>query len=94
MRIEEDFSGVFSTLFGDTLISKALDDGRTFTWKPKSGITTEELALCMYLVPFVVTGTEWQHHAEIYDKLPPNAQRHFEVVKTDWFKDLEQNDTH
>lgn len=69
----------FATIFGDEQLKKDLEDGRTFKWRPKKGITTEELAACMYLVPLVVTGQHWQTQIKIYDALPDCAKEHFEV---------------
>jgi hypothetical protein len=69
----------FAKMFGDEQLQKDLEDGRTFKWRPKKGITTEELAACMYLVPLVVTYQHWQTQIKIYDALPDCAKKHFEV---------------
>jgi hypothetical protein len=73
----------FASLFGDEQFQKDLEDGRTFKWCPLTDITVTELAVCMYLVPLVVTGEHWQHQLKVYDALPDYAKRHFEVVHHD-----------
>lgn len=72
----------FAKILGDEQLQKDIEDGRTFKWAPLKDITTEELAVCMYLVPLVVTGQQWQNQLRIYDFLPDYAKRHFVVVKT------------
>lgn len=69
----------FATLLGDEQLKKDLEDGRTFKWCPLEGITVEELAVCMYLIPLVVTGQHWQTQIKVYDALPDYAKKHFKV---------------
>lgn len=72
----------FAKILGDEQLQKDIEDGRTFKWAPLEDITSKELAVCMHLVPLVVTGQQWQNHLRIYDILPDYAKRHFVVVKT------------
>ena len=47
-------------------------------WKPQTDISTYELALCM---PVIVASTTYPSCGirDLYDALPPLAQRHFEL---------------
>ena len=69
----------FATLFGDEQLQRDIEDGRSFKWCPLTDITVQELAVCMYLVPLVVTGQHWQTQLRVYDALPDYAKRHFKV---------------
>jgi hypothetical protein len=70
-------------VFGIKEFAEALEDGRYFLWKPEPDITTFELAVCMYLVPLIQTGTYSVAQRAYYDKMPPNVQRHFVVESYD-----------
>lgn len=71
----------FAHFFGDTSLQEALEDGRSFTYKPQPDITTYELALCMYLVSArMSSNATLRDEQKIYDALPAEVQRHF-VVK-------------
>lgn len=75
-----DGARFFATLFGDQDLVDAIDDGRGFQYAPKIGITTEELAICLPLAILTMTERGFKNWAKIYDKMPPNAQRHFNVT--------------
>lgn len=75
-----DSARFFATFFGDQDLVDAIDDGRSFEYAPKIGITTEELAICLPLALFIMTRENFKVWAKIYDKMPPNAQRHFNVI--------------
>lgn len=49
-------------------------------WKPRTDISTYELALCM---PVIVASTTYPSCSirDLYDALPPLAQRHFELQR-------------
>lgn len=81
-KIEEVADWLFGDLLAETPLGKAWKDGRSFKWYPQKDITTYELALCMYLVPLLYPGEKWERHAEVYDLLPPEAQRHFLVTQS------------
>jgi hypothetical protein len=71
----------FAHFFGDTSLQEALDDGRSFKYRPESDITTYELSLCLYLLMVKIGEGTLRDEQKIYDQLPPGAQRHFVVVK-------------
>lgn len=67
-------------MLGNSELLTALEDGRCFKWLPREDITPYELALCMFLVPLLITQAEFTLHARVYDSLPKEAQRHFGVT--------------
>lgn len=72
----------FATFLGDTSFQEALEDGRSFTYKPQPDITTYELALCMYLISTRLSSmATLRDEQKIYDALPAEVQRHFVVVR-------------
>jgi hypothetical protein len=71
----------FAHFFGDTSLQEALDDGRSFKYHPEPDITTYELALCMYLLMVKAGKGSLRDEQKIYDQMPPEAQRHFVVVR-------------
>lgn len=74
----------FANFLGDTSLQEALEDGRSFTYKPQPDITTYELALCMYLISTILSSsTTLRDEQKIYDALPAEVQRHFVVVRND-----------
>ena len=74
----------FAHFFGDTSLQEALEDGRSFTYKPQPDVTTYELALCMYLISTRLSSSATlRDEQKIYDALPAEAQRHFVVVRND-----------
>lgn len=50
---------------------------RTVTWSPQPDITTYELALCLNV--FAAANRPHGDPAFQYDKLPPEAQRHWKL---------------
>ncbi len=71
----------FAHFFGDTSLQEALEDGRSFKYRPEPDITTYELSLCLYLLMVKIGEGTLRDEQKIYDQLPPEAQRHFVVVK-------------
>jgi hypothetical protein len=71
----------FAHFFGDTSLQEALEDGRSFKYRPEPDITTYELALCMYLLMVKAGKGSLRDEQKIYDQLPTEAQRHFAVVR-------------
>lgn len=75
-----DGTRFLADLFGDQDLVNAIDDGRSFVYAPKIGITAEELAICLPLAILTMTEQGFKNWAKIYDAMPPNAQRHFNIV--------------
>ena len=73
----------FAHFFGDTSLQEALDDGRSFKYRPQPDITTYELSLCMYLLIVQAWNKSLRDEQKIYDQLPTEAQRHFAVVRVE-----------
>ena len=73
----------FAHFFGDTSLQEALKDGRSFKYRPEPDITTYELSLCLYLLMVKIGEGTLRDEQKIYDQLPPEAQRHFVVVRED-----------
>jgi hypothetical protein len=71
----------FDHFFGDTSLQEALEDGRSFKYRPEPDITTYELALCVYLLMVKIGKGSLRDEQKIYDQLPTEAQRHFVVVR-------------
>jgi hypothetical protein len=71
----------FSHFFGDTSLQEALEDGRSFKYRPQPDITTYELSLCMYLLMVKLGNGSIRDEQKIYDGLWAGAQRHFVVVR-------------
>ncbi len=71
----------FAHFFGDTSLQEALEDGRSFKYRPEPDITTYELALCMYLLMVKMGKGTLRDEQKIYDQMPPEAQRHFVVLR-------------
>ncbi len=71
----------FAHFFGDTSLQEALDDGRSFKYRPEPDITTYELALCMYLLMAKIGKGSLRDEQKIYGQLPTEAKRHFVVVR-------------
>lgn len=59
--------------------SELLEDPRMFKWAPKHDITTLELAVCMYLVPLIQTGSRLDLQRKYYDSMDESVKRHFKV---------------
>lgn len=71
----------FAHFFGDTSLQDALEDGRSFKYRPQLDITTYELSLCMYLLMVQACNNSLRDEQKVYDRLPAEAQRHFAVVR-------------
>ncbi len=71
----------FAHFFGDTSLQEALEDGRSFKYRPEPDITTYELSLCLYLLMVKIGEGTLRDEQKIYDHLPAEAQRHFVVVR-------------
>lgn len=59
---------------------------KTLKYLPKEDITTYELALVLKLLTYFTLPLAMQTEGllfEVYDSLPAEAQRHFEVIDTD-----------
>jgi hypothetical protein len=78
---QSEASRFMAEMLGNTELIQALDDGRHFRWRPRTDITTYELAVCQFLIPMVINGEHWEMQHKVYDKLPIQAQRHFHVFK-------------
>lgn len=74
---------IFAQLFGFPELVAAIDDGREFRWQPKVGITAAELAVCLPLAVFTLTGEKFETWARMYDAMPAECQRHFHVVEAE-----------
>jgi hypothetical protein len=74
----------FATFLGDTSLQEALEDGRSFKYKPQPDITTYELALCMYLLIVQAWNNSLRNEQKVYDMLPAEAQRHFTVKRKNY----------
>jgi hypothetical protein len=82
--VDQAMANFFANFLGDTSLQEALEDGRSFIYKPQEDITTYELALCVYLLSEILsTNGTLRSQQKVYDLLPPGAQRHFIVVKND-----------
>jgi hypothetical protein len=74
-------ANLFAHFFGDTSLKDALEDGRSFKYRPQPDITTYKLSLCMYLLMAKLGNGSIRDEQKIYDRLPTEAQRHFVVVR-------------
>lgn len=79
--VERTAANFFANFLGDTSLLEALEDGRSFKYKPQPDITTYELSLCMYLLIAKTWNKSLRDEQKIYDQLPSSVQRHFEVVR-------------
>ena len=79
--VERTAANFFANFLGDTSLLEALEDGRSFKYKPQPDITTYELSLCMYLLMVQAWNKSLRDEQKIYDQLPSSVQRHFEVVR-------------
>lgn len=79
--VERTAANFFANFLGDTSLLEALEDGRSFKYKPQPDITTYELSLCMYLLIAKTWNKSLRNEQKIYDQLPSSVQRHFEVVR-------------
>ena len=79
--LERTAANFFANFLGDTSLLEALEDGRSFKYQPRPDITTYELSLCMYLLMVQAWNRSLRDEQTIYDQLPPEAQRHFQVVR-------------
>jgi len=79
--LERSAANFFANFLGDTSLLEALEDGRSFKYQPQPDITTYELSLCMYLLMVQAWNRSLRDEQTIYDQLPPEAQRHFQVVR-------------
>lgn len=80
-KLERTAAEFFANFLGDSSYLEAIKDGRGFKYRPQPDITTYELSLCMYLLMVKAWSRPLKEEQDIYDKLPPEAQRHFEVVQ-------------
>lgn len=80
-KLERTAAEFFANFLGDSSYLEAIKDGRGFKYRPQPDITTYELSLCMYLLMVKAWSRPLKDEQDIYDKLPPEAQRHFEVVQ-------------
>ncbi len=81
--IERSAANFFAHFFGDASLQEALEDGRSFKYRPQPDITTYELSLCMYLLMIQAWNKSLRDEQKVYDQLPIEAQRHFAVVRVE-----------
>jgi len=79
--VERTAANFFANFLGDPSLLEALEDGRSFKYKPQPDISTYELSLCMYLLMVQAWNKSLRDEQKIYDQLPKSAQRHFQVVR-------------
>ena len=79
--LERTAADFFANFLGDTSLLEALEDGRHFKYQPQPDITAYELSICMYLLMVQAWNRSLRDEQTIYDQLPPEAQRHFQVVR-------------
>ena len=80
-KLERSAARFFANFLGDSSLLEAIEDGRGFKYHPQPDITAYELSLCMYLLMVKAWSRPLKEEQDIYDELPPEAQRHFEVVR-------------
>ena len=79
--VYRDTANLWASFFGYTSPQEALEDGRSFKYRPQPDITTYELSLCMYLLMVQAWNKSPRDEQKVYDQLPTEAQRHFLVVR-------------
>lgn len=71
---------LLAQMLGMDHLVDAIEDGRSFVWAPKKGITAEEIAICIPLAVLALTSERFELHPRLYDQLPPNCKAHFHVM--------------